>query len=59
SVAKQKKPGAKKFRKAIGQQLNYLKRNLGHIEKLDFEPVAFAFQLFAPRLRLQFPDFAN
>ena len=34
SVAKQKKPGAKKFRKAIGQQLNYLKRNLGHIEKM-------------------------
>ena len=31
SVAKQKKPGAKKIRKAIGQQLNYLKRNLGHI----------------------------
>jgi IS5 family transposase len=30
-VAKQKKPGAKKIRKAIGQQLNYLKRNLGHI----------------------------
>ena len=31
SVAKQKKPGAKKIRKAIGQQLNYLRRNLGHI----------------------------
>ena len=31
SVAKQKKPGAKKIRKAIGQQLNYLKRNLGHL----------------------------
>lgn len=31
AVAKQKKPGAKKIRKAIGQQLNYLKRNLGHI----------------------------
>jgi hypothetical protein len=34
-VAKQKKPGAKKFRKAIGQQLNYLKRNLKHIERYD------------------------
>lgn len=30
-IAKQKKAGAKKIRKAIGQQLNYLKRNLGHI----------------------------
>lgn len=39
SVAKQKKPGAKKFRKAIGQQLNYLKRNLGHIEQMtDSQP---------------------
>jgi hypothetical protein len=34
AVAKQKKPGAKKIRKAIGQQLNYLKRNLGHIAKI-------------------------
>lgn len=34
SVAKQKKPGAKKIRKAIGRQLNYLKRNLGHIAKM-------------------------
>jgi hypothetical protein len=31
AVAKQKKPGAKKIRKAIGQQLNYLRRNLRHI----------------------------
>ena len=31
AVAKQKKPCAKKIRKAIGQQLRYLKRNLGHI----------------------------
>lgn len=31
SVAKQKKLGAKKIRKAIGQQLRYIKRNLGHI----------------------------
>jgi hypothetical protein len=38
-VAKQKKPGAKKFRKAIGQQLNYLKRNLKHIERMtDSQP---------------------
>jgi hypothetical protein len=34
SVAKQKKPGAKKIRKAIGQQLRYLKRNLGHIDRM-------------------------
>lgn len=34
AVAKQKKPGAKKIRKAIGQQLNYLRRNLGHIERM-------------------------
>jgi IS5 family transposase len=34
SVAKQKSPGAKKIRKSIGQQLNYIKRNLGHIDQL-------------------------
>ena len=33
-VAKQKKPGHKKIRKAIGQQLGYLKRNLGHIDRM-------------------------
>lgn len=32
AVGKQKKPGAKKIRKAIGQQLRYLRRNLGTIE---------------------------
>jgi hypothetical protein len=32
AVAKQKKPGAKKIRRAIGQQLRYLKRNFGHID---------------------------
>ena len=31
AVAKQKKPGAKKIRKAIGKQLRFLKRNFGHI----------------------------
>ena len=35
AVAKQKKPGAKKIRAALGKQLNYLKRNLGHIEKMS------------------------
>jgi transposase, IS5 family len=34
AVAKQKKPGVKKIRKAIGQQLRYLKRNLGHIDHM-------------------------
>lgn len=33
-VAKQKQPGARKIRKAIGQQLRYLKRNLGSIDTL-------------------------
>lgn len=34
AVAKQKKPGARKIRKAIGQQLRHLKRNLGTIDTL-------------------------
>jgi IS5 family transposase len=37
AVAKQKKPGLKKIRKAIGQQLRYLKRNLGHIDRMAEE----------------------
>ena len=37
AVAKQKKPGYKKIRKAIGQQLRYLKRNLGYIESMAEE----------------------
>jgi hypothetical protein len=37
AVAKQKKPGAKKIRKAIGQQLRYLKRNLGHLDRMAAE----------------------
>ena len=34
AVAKQKKPGVKKIHKAIGQQLRYLRRNLGTIDHL-------------------------
>jgi len=34
TVAKQKKPGSKKIRKAIGQQLRYLKRNFGYIDRM-------------------------
>ncbi len=39
AVAKSKKPGARKVRKAIGQQLGYLRRNLGHVDRmLDAKP---------------------
>ena len=34
SVVRNRKPGAKKIRKAIGKQLNYLRRNLNTIETL-------------------------
>jgi IS5 family transposase len=34
AVAKQRRPGGKVLRRAIKQQLQYLRRNLGHIEKL-------------------------
>jgi len=37
AVAKQKKPGYRKIRKAIGQQLKYLKRNLGFIDGMAEE----------------------
>ena len=37
AVVKQKKPGHKKIRKAIGKQLRYLKRNLQNIEKMTQE----------------------
>jgi len=37
AVAKQKKPGYKKIRRAIGKQLNYLRRNLQHIEAMIAE----------------------
>lgn len=42
AIAKQKKPGAKRIRKAIGQQLRYLKRNLGIIDTLLKEDNALA-----------------
>ena len=38
-VAKQKQPGYKKIRKAIGQQLRYLRRNLGSIDRMIEEGV--------------------
>jgi hypothetical protein len=34
AVAKQKRPGAKALRRGLKQQLQYLRRNLGHIEQL-------------------------
>jgi len=37
AVAKQKKPGYKKIRKAIGQQLRYLRRNLRTIDRMAKE----------------------
>jgi len=41
AIAKAKKPGVKKIRKAIGQQLRFIKRNLGHIDRhLKQEPGA-------------------
>jgi len=33
-TAQNKKPGKRKIRKAIGKQLRYLRRNIGHIEQL-------------------------
>ncbi len=39
ALVKQRRPGSKKVRKAVGQQLRYLKRNMGHIEAmLDMLP---------------------
>lgn len=34
AIAKQKKAGKRKIRKAIGQQLRYLRRNLNHIDRM-------------------------
>lgn len=34
AVVKQKKPGYKKIRNAIGKQLNFVRRNLGHIQSM-------------------------
>ncbi|WP_051911458.1 hypothetical protein [Methylomicrobium agile] len=34
AIAKQKRPGRKSWRRGIKQQLQYLRRNLGHIEQL-------------------------
>jgi transposase, IS5 family len=39
ALVKQRRPGNKKYRKAVGQQLRYLNRNLGHVEAmLDMLP---------------------
>jgi hypothetical protein len=34
AIVKQRRPGGKKLRRGIKQQLQYLRRNLGHIEQL-------------------------
>jgi len=52
AVAKQKKPGVKKIRKAIGQQLRYLKRNLGHIDRMAGEGLLFCLDKRLYRLLL-------
>ena len=41
AVAKQKKPGAKKIRKAIGQQLRYLRRNFSYIDRMAEEGLLY------------------
>jgi hypothetical protein len=41
AIAKQKKPGIKKIRKAIGQQLRYLRRNLGYIDRMAEEGLLY------------------
>ena len=44
-IAKSKRPGKKKIRKAIRQQLQYLKRNLGHIDRMLTEHEGLIFVL--------------
>ena len=41
AVAKQKKPGYKKIRKATGQQLRYLRRNLQSIDRPSEDGFSF------------------
>jgi IS5 family transposase len=41
AVAKQKKPGLKKIRKAIAHQLRYLRRNFAHIDRMVEEGLLF------------------
>jgi IS5 family transposase len=41
AVAKQKKPGVKKIRKAIGQQLRYLRRNFSYIDRMAEEGLLY------------------
>jgi len=48
AVAKQKRPGAKRLRRGLKQQLQYLRRNLGHIEQL-LAPIAEGTPLPLPR----------
>ena len=44
AVAKQKKPGYKKVRKAIGKQLCYLRRNLKNIDRMASEGLLMCFE---------------
>ncbi len=52
AVAKQKKPGYKKIRKAVGQQLRYLKRNLKTIDRMAEEGLLFSLDKRLYRLLL-------
>jgi transposase, IS5 family len=46
AIVKQRKPGAKKIRRGIREQLQYLRRNLGHVEMLlDKTPIVLPYKL--------------
>lgn len=51
TIVKQRKPGAKKIRRGIKEQLQYLRRNLGHIEMLLDKTPGVSVSLPYPLLR--------
>ncbi|OQY05998.1 MAG: hypothetical protein B6I25_04755, partial [Planctomycetales bacterium 4572_13] len=53
AVAKQKKPGYKKIRKAIGQQLHYVKRNLKTIDRMALDKRLYRLLLVTKELYRQ------
>lgn len=53
SISKRKKPGGKMIRKGIRQQLQYVRRNLGHIERMLDELMAEAGMPFPLGHKLQ------
>lgn len=52
ALVKQRRPGAKKIRQAIGKQLRYLKRNFGHIETMLDNFPGLEIPLASKQLRL-------